>query len=144
VSQPESVESRLTALEREVARLREQSALAASDAAAARVLATGADRDVSEVRAELRAHTHVLHALRDTQLEQRQMLADQREILADHGQILAQHGQTMAEHGQTLAQHGQTLEELRQAMTEQGQAMTAGFTTVNAGMEESIAGPNAG
>ncbi|MGH3698541.1 MAG: hypothetical protein ACRDQY_03540, partial [Pseudonocardiaceae bacterium] len=41
-----------------------------SDAAAARVLAAGADHDVSEVRAELRAHTKALNALRETQLEQ--------------------------------------------------------------------------
>jgi hypothetical protein len=33
------------------------SAAARADSAAARVLAAGADRDVSEVRAELRAHT---------------------------------------------------------------------------------------
>ena len=47
--------------EREVARLREQVALTASDAAAARVLAAGADHDVAEVRAELRAHTQALN-----------------------------------------------------------------------------------
>ncbi|MGH3796276.1 MAG: hypothetical protein ACRDSP_15440 [Pseudonocardiaceae bacterium] len=34
------------------------------------MLAAGADRDVSEVRAELRAHTQGLNALRETQLEQ--------------------------------------------------------------------------
>jgi hypothetical protein len=34
------------------------------------VLAAGADRDVSEVRAELRAHTQARNALRETQLEQ--------------------------------------------------------------------------
>jgi len=32
------------------------------------VLAAGADRDVSEVRAELRAHTQALNALRETQV----------------------------------------------------------------------------
>ena len=70
-------EARLTVLEREVARLREQTVLTSSeataarvDAAAARVLAAGADHDVSEVRAELRAHIQVLNALRETQLEQ--------------------------------------------------------------------------
>lgn len=46
-------EARLTSLEGEVAQLRERVALTSSDAAAARVLAAGADRDVSEVRAEL-------------------------------------------------------------------------------------------
>ncbi len=60
----DDLEARLTSLEREVARLREQVALTSTDAAAARVLAAGADRDVSEVRAELRAHTQSLNALR--------------------------------------------------------------------------------
>jgi len=59
-------------LERDVARLREEVALAGTDAGAARTLASGADRDVSEVRAELRAHMQVLNALRHTQLEQDQ------------------------------------------------------------------------
>ncbi|MCA1673876.1 MAG: hypothetical protein LC799_17290 [Actinobacteria bacterium] len=69
-------EARLAVLEHEVARLREQAALTSSEAAAARadataarVLAAGADRDVSEVRAELRAHTQALNALRETRLE---------------------------------------------------------------------------
>lgn len=53
-----------------MAELREQVTLAKSDAVAARVLASGAARDVSEVRAELRAHTRGLNALRETQLEQ--------------------------------------------------------------------------
>ena len=67
---PEDIENRLSAVERGVAQLRAQQGLTASDAAAARVLAAGADHDVSEVRAELRAHTSALNALRETQLEQ--------------------------------------------------------------------------
>ena len=67
---PEDIESRLSAVERGVAQLRAQQELTASDAAAARVLAAGADHDVSEVRAELRAHTRALNALRETQLDQ--------------------------------------------------------------------------
>ena len=69
---PEDIDSRLSAVAREVAQLRAQQGLTASDAAAAaaRVLAAGAEHDVSEVRAELRAHTSALNALRETQLEQ--------------------------------------------------------------------------
>lgn len=67
---PDDIEGRLSAVERGVARLREQQGLTASDASAARVLASGADHDVSQVRAELRAHTSALNALRETQLEQ--------------------------------------------------------------------------
>ena len=63
------IESRVAVLEREMLRLREQIALTSSEAAAARVLAAGADHDVSEVRAELQAHTQALNALRETQRE---------------------------------------------------------------------------
>lgn len=73
----DDVEARVTSLEREVARRREQITLTSSDATAAcadavaaRVLAAGADRDVSEARTDLRAHIQALNAVRETQLEQ--------------------------------------------------------------------------
>ena len=47
------------------------------DAAAARVLAAGADRDVSDVRVELRAHRTALNALRDGR---RELWKGQREL----------------------------------------------------------------
>jgi chromosome segregation ATPase len=78
----DDLESRVPSLEHEVIRLREQVAITSSDAAAARVLAAGADRDVSEVRAELRAHTEGLNALRETQLELRETQLEQgRELV---------------------------------------------------------------
>jgi|tagenome__1003787_1003787.scaffolds.fasta_scaffold20654828_2 hypothetical protein len=58
-----------------IRQLRAEIALVAADAQAARTLAAGADRDVSEVRAELRAHTRVLNALRETQAEQGRAIA---------------------------------------------------------------------
>ncbi|MGQ0624464.1 MAG: hypothetical protein ACT4PP_07415 [Sporichthyaceae bacterium] len=64
------LERRVSTLESEVARLREQVAPTVVDAQAARVLAAGADRDVSEVRAELRAHLGAINALHQTQVEQ--------------------------------------------------------------------------
>ncbi|MGH3830775.1 MAG: hypothetical protein ACRDRS_10060 [Pseudonocardiaceae bacterium] len=73
----DDIETRLATVERDVAQLREQTALASSDAAAARMLAAGADHDVSEVRAELRAHTQALNALRETQLEQGRRIDEQ-------------------------------------------------------------------
>ncbi len=66
-----------------MAELREQVALTRSDAAAARVLAAGADRDVSEVRAELRAHTQGLNAVRETQLEQGQEINGLRQEMRE-------------------------------------------------------------
>lgn len=44
--------------------------LVRADAAAARMLAGGADRDVSAFAAKLDAHMRALNALRETQLEQ--------------------------------------------------------------------------
>ena len=58
----EELEQRIAAMEAEMAIVRQE-------AAAARALAAGADRDVAEYRAELRGHTRVLSALRETQLE---------------------------------------------------------------------------
>ncbi|MGB6163864.1 MAG: permease [Pseudonocardiaceae bacterium] len=77
----DDLESRVASLEHEVARLSEHVALASSDAAAGRLLAAGADHDVSEVRAELRAHTQVLNALRETQLEFRETQLDHSRVL---------------------------------------------------------------
>ncbi|MYW89589.1 hypothetical protein G3I59_02855 [Amycolatopsis rubida] len=64
----EDLSERVARLERQVADLRARSA----DAGAARVLAAGADRDVAEVRAELRAHTGTLNALREDQVDLRE------------------------------------------------------------------------
>lgn len=66
----DAVEPRVQRLEDDMTRLRPQVARAVHDAAAARVLAGGADRDVSEMRTMMRAHTQALNALRETQVEQ--------------------------------------------------------------------------
>jgi hypothetical protein len=112
-------EARLAILEREVARLREQSILISSDAtgarvdaAAARVLAAGADRDVSEVRAELRAHIQALNALRETQLEQTremregfaEMRAEMREGFAEMREGFAKTWEGFAKQATGMAQ----------------------------------------
>jgi hypothetical protein len=64
------LEGRVRDLEREVLRLKDGVEISRADAAAARVLAGGADRDVSDMKTLLRAHTQTLTALRETQLEQ--------------------------------------------------------------------------
>jgi isocitrate lyase len=86
----DNVERRVARLERDVARLREEVALAGSDASAARTLAAGADRDVSEVRAELRAHTQALNALRQTQLEQGQALERLQESVQQQAEVTSE------------------------------------------------------
>jgi hypothetical protein len=69
----EDLERRVTAVEAEVAITRRE-------AAAARALAAGADRDVADYRAEMRAHTRGLGALRETQIEH---YAEHKANLAD-------------------------------------------------------------
>jgi chromosome segregation ATPase len=135
------IENRVGILEREVARLREQAALTSSDANAARVLAAGADHDVSEVRSELRAHTRALNALRETQLEQGRMLVEQGRMLVEQGQMLAEHGEGITSIRQELAEHGEGITSIRQELAEHGRAivsldqkMSAGFATLHTGM----------
>lgn len=65
----EEIEARLTAVEQQLRAVRE-------DAAAARVLAGAADRDVSEFRQALNAHTKTLSALRETQVEHQRETRD--------------------------------------------------------------------
>jgi len=69
MADPDDVERRVSALEQEVLRIQGELDRARQDAEAARVLATGADRDVSDVRSQLRAQRGLLQALRDTQVE---------------------------------------------------------------------------
>jgi hypothetical protein len=69
--EPDDTPERVTAVEREVRHLRADLDGTARDAQAARLLAAGADHDVSEVRAELRAHTRAISALHDDQVELR-------------------------------------------------------------------------
>lgn len=54
MTQPNGMEARVTELEVKVRELSEQVRISVHDAAAARVLAGGADREVNEVRDELR------------------------------------------------------------------------------------------
>lgn len=92
-SELEQLRRRLEELEGEVARLREESA-------ATRALASMADRDVAEMRGSLRAHTQVLGALRETQLEQGQTIAAQgrtlHEIAGAVGALVAGQAQILA------------------------------------------------
>jgi hypothetical protein len=69
VSVPDGLEQRVAALESAVRELAERVRRSEQDAAAARVLAGGADRDVAEIRGEIRdfreQNTRVLNALRE-------------------------------------------------------------------------------
>jgi hypothetical protein len=113
----DDIETRLAIVERDVAQVREQIALACSEAAAARVLAAGADHDVSEVRAELRAHTQALNALRETQL-------DLRETQLEQGRRIDEQGREMRK---CFDKQGRRIDE-------QGREMREGFATLATGM----------
>jgi chromosome segregation ATPase len=78
------LEGRVRELELEVARLKDGVEISRADAAAARVLAGGADRDVSDMKTLLRAHTQTLNSLRETQLEQRSEMQALRETQLGH------------------------------------------------------------
>jgi chromosome segregation ATPase len=77
MAQPNDLEARVTALETQVRELDQRVRHSEQDAAAARVLAGGADRDVAEIRGEIRdfreQNTRVLNGLREdlTDLRQR-------------------------------------------------------------------------
>lgn len=80
MTEPDNLSQRVDALE--------DHATARTDAAAARTLAAAADRDVSEVRAELRAHIASLNALRETQIQQGRVLNQHSQILDEHSRVL--------------------------------------------------------
>ena len=69
MAQPNDLEARVAALETQVRELADRVRTSEQDAAAARVLAGGADRDVSEIRGEIREfreqNTRVLGAMRE-------------------------------------------------------------------------------
>lgn len=82
MSSLEDLEQRMAAMEAELAVVRQE-------AAAARALAAGADRDVAEYRAELRGHTRLLGALRETQVAHyAEHKADSAELKAGISQIV--------------------------------------------------------
>jgi chromosome segregation ATPase len=76
MTQPPDLEARVAALETKVSDLDQRVRHSVQDAAAARVLAGAADRDVSEMRAEIRdfrdANNRTLNALRQDMVDLRQ------------------------------------------------------------------------
>jgi chromosome segregation ATPase len=85
MAQPSDLETRVAALETQVAALTERVRHSEQDAAAARVLAGGADRDVSEMRGEIREfrdqNNRVLNVMREDLNTMREDLNTVREDL---------------------------------------------------------------
>lgn len=110
VSDLDEIRQRLDVLEGEVARLRE-------DATATRTLAGMADRDASEVRGALHAHTQLLNALRETQVEQGR-------TLVEHGQVLGALVEGQARHSAMLNGLTTTVGSLADGQERQGEALS--------------------
>ncbi len=105
-------------LEPRVERLEHDMAGVRQDAVVARVLASGADRDVSEIRSEFRAQRGVLNALRETQVALRGTQVEQ--------------GVQLVELRDTVAEHSRRLDSLERTMSD-------GFSTLNVGMAQIVA-----
>jgi chromosome segregation ATPase len=101
----EELEQRLSAVEAKVERF-------GADAAAVRILAGGADRDVSALAARLDAQTQLLQALRETQVEQ----------------------------GRTLAEQGRDIAELKTSLADTRSEMRQGFTEMRGKLDATAAG----
>jgi methyl-accepting chemotaxis protein len=87
MAQPPDFETRLSALETQVSELGERFQHSEQDAAAARVLAGGADRDVEQIRGEIRdfrqATTSSFNAMREDLTDLRKDLTDLRARVND-------------------------------------------------------------
>ena len=77
MTEPNDIPTRVTRLEQAIVEVRRE-------AAAARLLAAGADHDVSVIKDTMHAHTRSLNALRETQMEHGQRL-DRLERKVDDG-----------------------------------------------------------
>lgn len=92
MAEPPDLEARVTALEAEVRQLASRVHHSEQDAAAARVLAGGADRDVAEIRTDIREfreqNTRVLNAMREDLTDVRRDMTDVRRDLTDTRQDL--------------------------------------------------------
>jgi len=116
----DELEGRVTAVEHELRRVRE-------DATAARVLAREADRDVSVFGVKLDAHYKTLNALRETQLETLSRLT-LLEHKVDDGfarvdQQFARIDQQFAQVNQQFAQVDQSFAKFEEQLTKLGAGM---------------------
>lgn len=159
MAESEDVVERLNAVERGLVRVEQGLVVASADAAAARVLASGAHEDVAEVRGRLLAITPVLNALRETQVEdgrtlrghsvvlERQagqlenlanLLADQSGRLDNQGSLLEQQSSRLDNQGSLLEQQGGRLDEHTLQLGALERQMTDGFAEVNVGMRDIV------
>ncbi|MEV4310744.1 hypothetical protein [Actinocrispum sp. NPDC049592] len=115
-----------------VGALEERVGLISKDAAAARVLAGGADRDVADISTKLDVHKSLIQALRTTQIDQGKTLQTLHRTQTDHGTRLDAMQETLDGMQGTLTEHGQRLTRLESEMK-------AGFAKVDSSMQATYA-----
>ncbi len=115
MADPDDLDARLRNVEREVEGLKTENKELRRDVSAARVLAAGADQDVSNMHAAFRAQTMVLNAMRETQLE---------------------HGKRIGGLDQRMGGLDQRMDGLDQRMAGLESEMRTGFATMAAGMQQ--------
>ncbi|MHA6620859.1 hypothetical protein [Pseudonocardia sp. DLS-67] len=100
----EELEGRVTALEGQMRSVRQ-------DAASARVLAGGADRDVAALTTRMDAQTRLMQALRETQVEDHAAIAGLKgDVAGLKGDVAdLKRGQAGLEHGQANLVRGQEI-----------------------------------
>jgi hypothetical protein len=118
MAQPDDLEARVSALETQVRALNDRVRRSEQDAAAARVLAGGADRDVSEIRGDIRdfrnATTSAFNAMRED-------LADLRnDMNARFERVDRGFAETRALHDVTAAGMQQIVDLLNTSIRQQG------------------------
>lgn len=115
MADPDDLDARLRNVEREVEGLKTENKELRRDVSAARVLAAGADQDVSNMHAAFRAQTMILNAMRETQLE---------------------HGKRIGGLEQRMDGLEQRMDGLDQRMDGLESEMRTGFATMAAGMQQ--------
>ncbi len=150
MADPDDLDARLRNVEREVEGLKTENKELRRDVSAARVLAAGADQDVSNMHAAFRAQTMVLNAMRETQLEhgkriggldQRMGGLDQRmdgldQRMGGLDQRMDGLDQRMDGLDQRMDGLDQRMDGLDQRMAGLESEMRTGFATMAAGMQQ--------
>jgi len=108
----------LEELAAEVATLRGEVTELHREVAEARALASGADRDVADYRAEMRAQTRLIEALRESQVEQGVRLMEHGERLGHIEVALDQQSGDVSAIRGTLRHHGEMMREIADSLTE--------------------------
>ncbi len=136
MADPDDLDARLRNVEREVEGLKTENKELRRDVSAARVLAAGADQDVSNMHAAFRAQTMVLNAMRETQLEHGKRIGGLDQRMGGLDQRMDGLDQRMDGLDQRMDGLDQRMDGLDQRMAGLESEMRTGFATMAAGMQQ--------